>query len=195
MKLLDSVGLKRFGIQLAAGGKWENALVGDDLDFPSARNWITAAGPNIAIESLFCDASRNRAGFIGFRRSVEHEHDRCRFWIGVIEKTKPLRSLGPKEHIALWLDLLGQPSLLASPSDKIELGVWNQWKSAGAVPLHSERLTESDMRHGPDWSRQGATAPIVREQQWNSPQEFWIGEVLSKQRGERFFLPSSMLPE
>ena len=52
---------------------------------------------------------------------------------------------GPKEHIAVWLEILGQPSLLDSPAHVVKLGVFNQWISAGPVSLHSGRLTATDL--------------------------------------------------
>jgi hypothetical protein len=195
MTLLESTGLKRFGIQLASRGEWENSFAADHANSQVAREWIAAAGKDVAIESLFCDALGDRKGFIGFRRSFEHTRDRCDFWLDVIENTKPLESHGPKKHIALWLEFLGQPSLLDSPATRVELGVWNQWKSAGPVLLHSERLTENDLLHGPNWIRQGATAPICRERQWASPGGFWIADVVSRKEQERYVLAPWLLPE
>ncbi len=195
MKLLESAGLNRFGIQLASRGEWENSFAADHASSQVAKEWIAAAGKNVAIESLFCDASGDRRGFIGFRRSFEHTRDRCDFWLDVVEKTKPLELNGPREHIAVWLGLLGQPSLLDSPAKRVELGVWNQWNSAGPVLLHTERLTENDLHHGPDWIRQGATAPICREQQWAAPEDFWIADVVSHKEQERYVLDHWLLPE
>jgi len=71
----------------------------------------------------------------------------------------------------------------------------NQWNSAGPVLLHTERLTENDLHHGPDWIRQGATAPICREQQWAAPEDFWIADVVSHKEQERYVLDHWLLPE
>jgi len=195
MKLLECTGLRRFGIQLASRGEWENSFVVDHASPQDTKEWVAAAGEDVAIESLFCNASGDRRGFIGFRRLFERTRDRCDFWLDIIEKTRPLELQGPKEHITAWLELLGQPSLLESPAQGVELGVWNQWNSAGPVTLHSGRLTESDLQHGPDWIRQGATAPIIREHYWEVPGDFWIADVVSHKEQKRYVLDPWLLPE
>ena len=195
MKLLECTNLRRFCIQLASHGEWENAFIVGRASPQVVTKWVAAAGEDVAIESLFCNASGDNRGFMGFRRSFEHSRDRCDFWLNVIETTKQLESQGPMGHLSAWLEILGQPSLLDSPAQGVELGVWNQWNSAGPVSLHSDRLTENDLQNGPDWIRQGATAPIVREHYWDVPGDFWIADVVSHKEQERHVLDSWLLPD
>jgi hypothetical protein len=186
MKMLECTDLRRFRIQLASRGEWENWFDVDHANSQVAEEWVAAADKDLAIESVFCDASGGLRGFVGFRRSLEHTRARCDFWLDVIEKTKPLELHGPKEHVAAWLEILGQPSLLNGPAQGVELGVFNQWKSTGPVTLHSDRLTEADLRHGPDWIRHGATSPICLEHHWVAPADFWIAEVVSHKEQDRY---------
>jgi len=195
MKLLETAALRRSGIQLASRGEWENCFGVDPAKSQGHKEWIVAAGEDIAIESLFCDASGELRGFIGFRRSLGPTRDRSDFWLNVIEKTKPLELQGPHEHIAAWLEILGQPSMLEDPAHGVELGVFNQWNSAGPVTLHSDRLTEDDLQHGPDWILRGATSPICREYHWVAPADFWVADVVSHKEQERYVLDSWLLPK
>ncbi len=195
MNLLELTGLKRFEIQLARRGEWEDSFSVGGKDKQTINDWVAAAGKDVAIESLFCDAAGELKGFIGFRRCLEEENDRLNFWTDVIAKAKQMTAQDPREHAAAWLAHLDQPSRLESAPDKFEMGVWNQWISAGSVLLHSDRLTESALRSGPDWLRQGATAPICLERQWAVPDEFWIATVVSRKERGRHFLDSALLLE
>lgn len=195
MKLLECTGLRRFGIQLASCGEWENWFGADDVSSEAAEEWLAAADKDVAIESLFCDVAGGVRGFIGFRRFLENTPERCDYWLEVIERTKPLGLHGPEEHIALWLEILDQPSLLDTPAQGVELGVFNQWFSAGPISLHSDRLTGDDLQRGPDWLRRGATAPICREYQWATPADFWIADVVSNKEQDRYVLNRQLLPE
>lgn len=195
MALIGSVGATLSGIRFATKGGWENALVADNLSSRAVTDWLIASGADVGVECLFCCASGNCAGFIGFRPLIAHRHERCRIWLEILGRTRPLGSLGRWKNVALWLHLPGEPSLLAAIPAKIALGVWNTWRPAGSLKLPAERSTKSDIHGGPASIWHGATAPVVRERQWRAPVEFWIGKVVSEEQEERYFPLRSMSPE
>ncbi len=195
MNLLKQTGLTRSGIQLASRGEWEKAFAVGRADLDAIREWVATADEDVAVECVFSDHSGELCGFIGFRQRLASVGDRCDFWLNVIERTKPIESQGPREHIALWLEILDQPSLLESPAQVIKLGVFNQWVSAGPVSFHAGHLTPSDVELGPDWIRHGATAPICREYAWVTPANFWMAEVVSHLDQGRYVVDPQLLPE
>jgi hypothetical protein len=195
MNLLKQTGLTRSGIQLASRGEWEKAFAVGRADLDAIREWVATADEDVAVESVFSDPVGELRGFIGFRRRLTLAGDRCDFWQKIVERTKPLELQGPKEHIAVWLEILGQPSLLDSPAQVVKLGVFNQWISAGPVSLHSGRLTATDLELGPGWIRDGATAPICREHAWINPSEFWMADVVSHLDRGRYVVDPWLLPD
>jgi hypothetical protein len=195
MKLLARRDPKRTGIQIASRGEWEKAFAVGQADAAAIREWVATADEDVAVECVFSDPSGELCGFIGLRQRLALVGDRCDFWLNVIERTKPIESQGPREHIALWLEILNRPSLLESPAQVIKLGVFNQWISAGPVSLHSGHLTPRDVELGPDWIRHGATAPICREYEWVTPANFWMAEVVSNLDQGRYVIDTRLLPE
>jgi hypothetical protein len=158
-------------------------------------DWLAAADKDVAIEALYCDSSGALQGFIGFRRCLEPAEDRRVFWLKVLESSRTLKNRNPKDNMTAWLELTGQPSLLDTPADGIELGVFNRWNSAGPIALHSDRLTREDFEIGPDWIRRGSTAPICREHFWRKPERIWVADVVSRQERGRYVLDSNLLPK
>jgi hypothetical protein len=187
--------LSRSGIQLASKGRWENAFTADFTSADAVNDWITTADKDVAIEALYCDGTGALQGFIGFRRCLERSDDRRAFWLKALESSKAFKDRNPKDDMTAWLDLIGQPSLLDTPPDGIELGIFNQWHSSGPIALHSDRLTREDFATGPDWIRQGSTAPICREHFWRKPERIWVAEVVSRQERGRFVMDSNLLPK
>jgi hypothetical protein len=119
---------------------------------------------------------------IEFRRCLEAVEDRGLFWLKVLESSRSPKN--PKDNITEWLELISQPSLLDTPADGIELGVFNQWHSAGPMALHSNRLTRKDLQIGPEWISRGSTAPICREHFWQRPERIWVADVVSRREGD-----------
>jgi len=175
MNWLDNEDLARSSIQLASDGRWEDAVAVERTDHEALDRWLAKSGPNIAIESIYCDSSGSLKGFFGFRRIIESSEQRLSIWQGVI-------------------GLLGAPHLLNSAPNGIELGVFNQWLSAAPIKLHKNRLDLADVNFGPGWIRDGATAPICREHYWMVSELFWIGEVVSSEANGRHWIDPSLLP-
>ncbi len=194
MKLLEVRKLRRSGIQLASGGHWENAFQIDFANREAIARWLSSADSDVAIEVIFFDQSETLAGFIGFRRIIEIADERVAFWQDILESLKDLGSEGPDVHLRACLMQLGHPPLLATSADGIELGVFNQWRSAGSIRLGSNRLTLQEREDGPDWIRRGATATICREYFWNSPEQIWIADAVSHLDSGRHILNAELLP-
>jgi hypothetical protein len=194
MKWLDHDNLVRSGVQLASDGRWEDAVPIESTDPHALRRWLAERGPNVAIESVYSDASGSLQGFFGFRRIFEDAEERASFWEGVVKATEAYQSLAPGQQLAAWLGLLGVPSMLKATPSGTQLGVFNQWLSAGPVTLRGTRLNEVDIASGPDWLRIGATAPICRELYWMTPERVWVAEALSVREEGRYQVDPSVFP-
>ena len=194
MEWLDNENLVRSSVQLASDGRWDDAVPIERTDCHALRRWLAESGPNVAIESVYCNASGDLQGFFGFRRIFEVAEERASFWEGVVKATEAYQSLAPGQQLAAWLGLLGVPSMLEATPSGTQLGVFNQWLSAGPVTLRGTRLREADIVSGPDWLRTGATAPICREHYWMTPERVWIAETLSVRKGGRYQVDPSVLP-
>jgi hypothetical protein len=194
MNLLTATGLRRSGVQFASGGRWEEAFSADDASVGAVERWLAAADRDVAVEALFCDAAGDLQGFMGFRRCLDETEDRITFWRGILAASKALETRKPEDNWKAWLKLLSTPSLLDNPADEIALGVFNKWPSAVPIVLRSERLTENHIAGGPDWVRQGSTAPICREYVWWKPERIWLADVVSHREGEGYFLDPNLLP-
>lgn len=194
MNWLDNVNLVRSSVQLASDGHWEDAVPIERTDPRALRRWLTESGSNVAIESVYCNASGSLHGFFGFRRIIKDAEERASFWEGMLKAADPYQSRAPGEQLAAWLGLLGVPSVLEATPAGTELGVFNQWLSAGPVKLPGTRLNEADIVSGPDWLRIGATAPICRERFWLAPERVWVAETLTFFEGGRYRVDPSVLP-
>ena len=194
MKWLNHENLIRSSVQLASDGRWEDAVPIKSTDPHALRRWLAESGPDVAIESVYCDASGGLHGFFGFRRVLEDAEERASFWEGVVKATESYQVLAPGQQLAAWLGLLDVPSMLEATPSGTQLGVFNQWLSAGPVTLRGTRLREADIVSGPDWLRTGATAPICREHYWMTPERLWIAETLSVRKGGRYQVDPSVLP-
>jgi hypothetical protein len=71
MKWLDHENLVRSSVQLASDGRWEDAVPIESTDPHALRRWLAGSGPNVAIESVYCNTSGGLQGFFGFRRIFE----------------------------------------------------------------------------------------------------------------------------
>ena len=149
MKWLDHENLVRSSVQLASDGRWEDAVPIESTDPHALRRWLAESGPNVAIEGVYCNASGGLQGFFGFRRIFEDVEERASFWEGVVKATEAYQSLAPGQQLAAWLGLLGVPSMLKATPSGTQLGVFNQWLSAGPVTLRGTRLNEADIASGP----------------------------------------------
>lgn len=194
MKWLGKVDLTRTSVQLASEGRWEDAVPADRTDPDALRRWLVEAGPNVAIESVYCDEAGNLKGFFGFRRVIEIADQRLSFWQNVVTASAPYQSQAPGEQLAAWLALLDVPSLLNLEPSGTQLGVFNQWLSAGPVTLHGNKLEREDVNSGPAWIRDGATAPICREQSWLAPVRVWVAETASSDNNGCYRIEPSLLP-
>ena len=114
--------------------------------------WIAGAALDVAIEAVFRDREDSLRGFVGLRRTIDG--DRATFWRALIAATAP-PSAGARATLMSWLTHVGKPTLLDAPPDSIELGVFNQWKSAGAIALPVGGLTDAQWANGPAWLRDG----------------------------------------
>ena len=180
MNWLETENLTRSGLQLACDGRWEDAIPVEQTDPAILRDWLTDTGSNIAIESVYRDASGALQGFFGFRRVLRNSNQRSSFWRDILTASAAYQSRAPAEQLAAWLALLDAPSLLSLPPEGIQLGVFNQWLSAGPVTLHHDRLDRTDIESGPAWLRNGATAPICHERYWLAPERIWIAQSASR---------------
>jgi hypothetical protein len=194
MTLLDHRGLTQSGVQLAADDRWENAIVPEKMSPDSLRDWLSAAGADVAMECLYCDRAGAIRGFIGFRRCLAAVEDRCRFWRDAVAASPPGTGRGPSAQLRLWLKMPGCPSAIDTEPSGTALGVFNQWLSAVPVQLRADRLADSDLRDGPGWLRTGASAPICRERYWKVPDLVWVAEVVSHFENGVHLLDPSLLP-
>lgn len=194
MNWLDHENLVRSSVQLASDGRWEDAVSIERTDPCALRRWLADSGSNVAIESVYCNASGSLQGFFGFRRIFEDAEERASFWEGTVKATEEYQSLPPGEQLAAWLGLFGVPSMLEAKPAGTQLGVFNQWLSAGPVKLPGTRLNKADIVSGPDWLRTGATAPICRERYWLAPERVWVAETLTFYDGARYRVDPSVLP-
>jgi hypothetical protein len=191
MTFLDEPGLVRSGFQFATEGRWETAHAFDPASPASFDSWLEGAALDVAVEAVFRDSDNQLRGFIGLRRSTGL--NRAAFWRALLAATAP-PDAGVRATLQSWLEHDGQPTLLDAPPDSIELGVFNQWRSAGAIALGPGGLTGAQWATGPAWLRDGATAPICREQSWRRPEKIWIADVVSQPDGDRHVLAPSLPP-
>ncbi len=191
MTFLDEPGLVRSGFQFATEGRWETAHAFDSANPAPFEAWIAGAALDVAIEAVFRDREDSLRGFVGLRRTIDG--DRATFWRALIAATAP-PSAGARATLMSWLTHVGKPTLLDAPPDSIELGVFNQWKSAGAIALPVGGLTDAQWANGPAWLRDGATAPICREQVWRRPEKIWVADVVSRPDGDRHVLNPALRP-
>jgi len=194
MEWLGKDNLTRTSIQIAAEARWEDAVSVEQTDIDALRRWFVDAGPNVAIEGVYCDEARNFVGFFGFRRIIEDADQRISFWLSVIAASKAYQMQAPCHQLAAWLSLMGVPSPFSSAPAGTQLGVFNQWLSAGPVNLNDGRLERQDVNAGPAWIREGATAPICKEQFWLAPERVWIAQSVSRFDKGRYRIDPHLLP-
>ena len=185
MKWLDRNNLVRSSVQLASDGRWEDAFPIEGTDPHESRCWLAESGPNVAIESVYLDRPGFLQSFFGFRCIFEDAEERASFWEAVVTATAGYQSRDPGQQLVAWLDLLRVPSMLETKPAGTQLGMFNQWLSAGPLTLHRDRLNEADVTSGPDWLRVGATAPICREHYWMTPEQVWVAETLNVREAGR----------
>jgi hypothetical protein len=144
----------------------------------------------VALEAVFYDEARALAGFAGFRRTLLSPDERVRFWVPIVRQARVAQWTSPSHALEDWLRWLHLPAtiLATTPPSGFALGVFNQWKSAGAIEVGSAEPTSTDLENGPAWVREGAVAPICREMFWLVPERVWIAEVVSEKRGTRYWL-------
>jgi hypothetical protein len=184
MKILKASSLTKFGIQLASGGAWERAVnvTGCTVD------WIHESGENIAIEAVYLGPSGELAGFVGFRKTISDPVERCAFWQSVVSNTPFFEPDTPSTQVSIWLENLNLSCMLIPPPKSIELGVFNQWRSAGTIRLTSERFVLPKILDAPAWLQGGADAPICKEAAWDIGDGFWVADNVSTRIGGRYYL-------
>ena len=166
----------------------------DPADPAAFDLWLSAAAADVAVEAVYRDTEGRLRGFVGLRRSIGPGPDRAAFWRALLASSSS-PSEGPRATLLSWLKHDGKPTLLDDPPDGIELGVFNQWKSAGAIALPFGRLSDAQWATGPAWLRDGASAPFCREQSWRRPEKFWVAEVVSHPDGDRHVLAPALRPK
>lgn len=184
MKILKASGLKRFGVQLASEGAWERAVnvAGCTAD------WIDESGADIAIEAVYLRPSGELAGFVGFRKIISDPSERCAFWQSVVSKVSFSAPDTPSTQASSWLEDLKLSCMLKLPPKSIELGIFNQWRSAGTIRLTSERFVLPKILDAPAWLQGGADAPICKEAAWDIGDGFWVADNVSTRIGGRYYL-------
>jgi hypothetical protein len=184
MKILKASGLTKFGIQLASDGAWERAVnvIGCTVD------WIHESGENIAIEVVYLRPSDELAGFVGFRKIISDPVERCAFWQSVVSNKPFSEPDTPSTQVSIWLEDLNLSCMLKLPPKSFELGVFNQWRSAGTIRLTSESFVLSKIRDAPAWLQGGADAPICKEAAWGIGDGFWVADNVSTRIGGRYYL-------
>lgn len=184
MKILTASGLKKFGVQLASDGAWERAV---DLT-GSTGDWIHESGENIAIEVVYLRPSGELAGFVGFRKIISDSSERCVFWQSVVSKVSFSEPDTPSTQASSWLENLKLSCMLRFLPKSFELGVFNQWRSAGTIRLTSERFVLPKISDAPAWLQGGAEAPICKEAAWGIGDGFWVADNVSTKIGGRYYL-------
>lgn len=167
-------------LQLASAGKWENAVQPDDLTEDNLDAWLSTTASDVAIEAVFKDSTGKLLGFVGFRRILEEMEARRVFWKSLMEQSRAASKHDTSAYIEAWLWQMVTPLLLQNPPSSLELGVFNQWKSAGSIQLVEGVELAQLVQSGPSWLRSGATAPICLERVWRTPDRFWIAECVSR---------------
>ncbi len=184
MRILKASCLKRLGVQLASDGAWDRAVSADGC----TEDWIEASGENIAIEAVYLSPSGALAGFVGFRKIISDPVERCAFWQTVISKASLSAPDTPSTQASIWLQDLNLSSLLKLAPSFVELGVFNQWRSAGTIRLTSETFVLPKISDDPAWLQGGADAPICKEAAWDIGDGFWIADNVSTRIGGRYYL-------
>jgi hypothetical protein len=182
--ILKATCLKRLDVQCASDGAWERAVSADGC----TDDWIKATGENIAIEAVYLRPSGELAGFVGFRKIISDPAERCVFWKSVISKASFSAPDTPSTQASIWLQYLNLSFLLKLPPSFIDLGVFNQWRSAGTIRLTSERFVLSKIPDAPAWLQDGADAPICKEAAWDIGDGFWVADNVSTKIGGRYHL-------
>jgi hypothetical protein len=192
MNILSEIDLQHRHLQIATAGRWEEALlIAADSVIDLAR-WFEQADDDVAIESVFCDQVGNLLGFVGFRKKISPHDKRRDFWMNVLHVMASIELQGPAAHLGAWLHLLEVGGLPDNP-DGVEIGVFNQWRSAGTITPRSDRWAAYEIQNGPEWLRKGATAPICRESYWMIPERVWVASVVSHEIGGRHFIDPECL--
>ncbi len=184
MQTLKTSGLKRTGIQLASDGAWERAVNVAGC----TEDWIQQSGENIAIEAVYLRPSGELAGFVGFRKIISDPAERSAFWHSVVSNASFSESDPASTQASLWLEDLNLSCLLEFPPKSVELGIFNQWRSAGTIRLTSPRLALSKVPNAPAWLQGGADAPICKEAAWGIGDGFWVADNVSTKIGGRYYL-------
>jgi hypothetical protein len=184
MRILKATCLKRLGVQWASDGAWERAVSADGC----TDDWIKASGENIAIEVVYLGPSGELAGFVGFRKIISNAAERCAFWQSVVSKASFSEPDTPSTQVASWLEFLNLSCLLKLPPNSVELGVFNQWQSAGTIRLTSEIFVLSKIPDAPAWLQGGADVPICKEAAWDIGDGFWVADNVSTRIGGRYYL-------
>jgi hypothetical protein len=78
--------------------------------------------------------------------------------------------------------------MLKLPPKSVELGVFNQWRSAGTIRLTSESFVLSKIQDAPAWLQGGAEAPICKEAAWGIGDGFWVADNVSTRIDGRYYL-------
>ncbi len=184
MRILKSSCLKRLGVQLASDGAWDRAVSADGC----TDDWIETSNENIAIEAVYLSPSGELAGFVGFRKIISEPVERCAFWQTVMSKASLSASDTPSTQASIWLQDLNLSCLPKLPPSYFELGVFNQWRSAGTIRLTLERFLLSKNPDAPAWLQGGADAPICKEAAWDIGDGFWVADNVSTRIGSRYYL-------
>lgn len=189
MSILEREGLLQSGIQLASAGEWESAIDVSQFTDAELQRWLLEADRDIAIEVLFDEVAGALAGFVGLRHHCDDAKKRAALWMEVVDVTRRVGSCSGRNYVAIWCNHFNKPLFIDDRTpDSFELGVFNQWRSAGSVILPSGRITGENLVSAPRWAQDGATAPICYERVWRSPLNVWVASVVSEFRDGRHFI-------
>jgi hypothetical protein len=191
MKLLESCGLKKYIVQLASDGTWERAVNVAGC----TRDWIEESGENIAIEVVYQTQSGELAGFLGFRKIISDPLQRCAFWQAVASNLLSCEYYSPITQTSIWLEELNLSCLSSTDPKYIELGVFNQWRSARTIRQTSNTFLLSGLLGAPPWLQEGAEAPICKEYVWELGDGFWVADNVSTRMNGRYYLSSDQPDE
>jgi len=93
--------------------------------------WFRDAGEDIAIKIVYENELNELQGFVGFRRLISSENECREFWMEILAFTQSIHSQPPRCVIQGWLGKYNQPFSIETVPQTVELGVFNQWQSAG----------------------------------------------------------------